>query len=204
MNDSEVKLNVKPYTYVADNMYSLNNPDREDLLVDDDNQKPKIPVYREPANDAQEDEDGESEQGGLSLSKQPTVTETMRQSKKQLLEDVELEIKQRKCIATWRTVLRYLRADQHRKPTAVQIGVFVVFLLVMVITMFKSVIDSSPILFVKTGQEQVGAVDFMMIASNNTGLITGDVNYYALNPWKNPYEVINSTAEDSPERSAQE
>ena len=77
-----------------------------------------------------------------------------------------------------------------------QIGVFVVFLLVMVITMFKSVIDSSPILFVKTGQEQVGAIDFMMVASNNTGLITGDVNYYALNPWKNPFAIVNSTKED--------
>ena len=78
MNDSEVKLNVKPYTYVADNMYSLNNPNKEDLLVDDDNQNQEIPVYGEPVNDTQEDDDGESEQGGLSLSKQPTVTETMR------------------------------------------------------------------------------------------------------------------------------
>ena len=83
MNDTEVKLNIKPYTYVTDNnMYSLNNPDREDLLDEGGNQKSKISgqipvVYGEPINDTQ-DEDGESEQGGLSLSKQPTVTETMR------------------------------------------------------------------------------------------------------------------------------
>ena len=82
MNDTEVKLNIKPYTYIADNVYSLNNPDKEDILDEGGNQKPEISgqipvVYGEPINDTQ-DEDGESEQGGLSLSKQPTVTESMR------------------------------------------------------------------------------------------------------------------------------
>ena len=43
----------------------------------------------------------------------------------------------------------------------------------------------------------------MMIASNNTGLITGDVNYYALNPWKNPFAIVNSTEED-PESAQKE
>ena len=120
----------------------------------------------------------------------------MRKSKDELIKEVRREVKNRNIIATCRTIIRYLRADQDRKPTAVQIGVFVVFLLVMVITMFKSVIDSAPVLFVKTGQEQVGAIDFMIVAANNTGTITGDVNYYALNPWENPYEVVNQTASE--------
>ena len=38
-----------------------------------------------------------------------------------------------------------------KKPTAFKIGVFTVFLVVMCITMLKSVVDSSPILFVKIG-----------------------------------------------------
>ena len=47
-----------------------------------------------------------------------------------------------------------------KKPTSFKIGVFTVFLVVMVITMLKSVVDSAPVLYVKLGQDTVGAIDF--------------------------------------------
>ena len=79
-----------------------------------------------------------------------------------------------------------------------KIGIFTVFLLVMVITMFKSVIDSSPILFVRVGQEQVGAIDFMLTASNGTSMISADVNAYDIDMFQNKYlvykEVYNDTS----------
>lgn len=88
----------------------------------------------------------------LSDATQPDVTETMRISKQRLLKEVEEEEKARSCPSTFKTILTYLRADQSKRPTAVNIGIFTVFILVMVITWFKSVIDTSPILFVKVGQ----------------------------------------------------
>ena len=77
----------------------------------------------------------------------------MRRSKKELIEEVEREVKQRNIWSTFKSIVLYLRADQSRHQSALHIGIFTVFLLVMTITMFKSVIDSSPILFVKLGQE---------------------------------------------------
>ena len=87
----------------------------------------------------------------------------MRKSARELILEVEEEVKQRRCVATFSTIVNYLKADQAKRPEALQIGIFTVFLLVMVITMFKSVIDSSSILFVKIGQEQVGAIDFQIM-----------------------------------------
>ncbi len=60
----------------------------------------------------------------------------------------------------------------------------------MVITMFKSVIDSSPILFVKVGQEQVGAVDFMLVAADGQGLLNADVNPYNIDMFQNNFLVV--------------
>lgn len=54
----------------------------------------------------------------------------------------------------------------------------------MVITMFKSIIDSSPILFVNMGQEQVGAIDYV-ITSSNSSHISANMNYYAINQFDN-------------------
>ncbi len=59
----------------------------------------------------------------------------------------------------------------------------------MVITMFKSVIDSSPILFVKVGQEQVGAVDFMLVADSGTSMLNADVNPYDIDMFQNDFLV---------------
>ena len=74
-----------------------------------------------------------------------------------------------------------------------KIGIFTVFLLVMLITMFKSVIDSSPILFVKVGQEQVGAVDFLITASDSTNMINGDVNVYDIDAFQDNFFVYKES-----------
>ena len=50
--------------------------------------------------------------------------------------------------------------EQSKKMRAFKIGVVTVFIVVMVITMLKSVVASSPLLFVKIGQISVGAIDF--------------------------------------------
>lgn len=56
----------------------------------------------------------------------------------------------------------------------------------MVISFFKSVVDVSPILFVKVGQEQVGAIDFVITPANNP-MIPASVNFYAIDPFNNPF-----------------
>ena len=60
----------------------------------------------------------------------------------------------------------------------------------MVITMLKSVVDSSPILFVRIGQQSVGAIDFKLQASATTNkMISGNRNFYGIDPFDNPYAV---------------
>ena len=69
-----------------------------------------------------------------------------------------------------------------KKPSAIKIGIFTVFLVVMVITMLKSVVDSAPILFVKLGQDNVGAIDFTLRSSSKT-YETVPINYYNIDPF---------------------
>ena len=54
----------------------------------------------------------------------------------------------------------------------------------MCITMLKSVVDSSPILFVKIGQSEVGAIDVKLSAHSpsSRSFLTGNINYYNINP----------------------
>ena len=79
-------------------------------------------------------------------------------------------------------------SETSKKPNAFKIGVFTVFLVVMFITMLKSVVDSSPILFVKIGQNTVGAFDITL--RNNRGFFSaqnGSMNYYGLDPFDGPF-----------------
>ena len=71
--------------------------------------------------------------------------------KSELKSEVEENERSRKCCSSWSTVTQYLYSETMKKPTAFKIGVFTVFLVVMVITMLKSVVDSAPILYVKLG-----------------------------------------------------
>ena len=75
---------------------------------------------------------------------------------------------------------------------------FTVFLVVMVIVLLKSVIDCSPILFVKIGQQAVGAIDFQLTSSSYSDqksetptppMIPANTNWYAIDPFDNPYKV---------------
>jgi len=75
-----------------------------------------------------------------------------------------------------------------KKPSAIKIGIFTVFLVVMVITMLKSVVDSAPILFVKIGQEEVGAIDFTLTSTLNS-MNAVPTNLYNINPFVGFYAV---------------
>ena len=57
-------------------------------------------------------------------------------------------------------MINYLRNQIAKQPGAFKIGIFTVFLTVMVITFLESVLSCTPILFVKFGQKAVGAIDF--------------------------------------------
>ena len=61
------------------------------------------------------DERNESTLSGLTLTSQDTVTSGMRQSKAELKDEVEKEMKSRRCLSTCATVLHYLRADQTKE-----------------------------------------------------------------------------------------
>ena len=73
--------------------------------------------------------------------------------KSELKSEVSEQERSRKCCSGWRTVAQYLVSETQKKPNACKIGIFTVFLVVMVITMLKSVVDSAPILYVKLGQD---------------------------------------------------
>jgi len=84
-------------------------------------------------------------------------------------------------------------AEQTKKARAFKIGIFTVFLVVMVITMLKSVVDSSPILFVKIGQNAVGAIDFTLSAPGDSNAIIGvNTNFY--NFQSNPFDSLINQA----------
>ena len=117
-----------------------------------------------------------------------TVSLGMQQAKRQLLDDVKSEIEERRCLATFSSIWQYVTAEHERNPKSVKIGIITVFILAMVISFFKSVVDVSPILFVKVGQEQVGAIDFVITPANNA-MISAQVNYYAVDPWHNPFAL---------------
>lgn len=85
-------------------------------------------------------------------------------------------------------IVNYLVSEQTKKQEALKIGIFTVFLVVMIISMLKSVVDSTPILFVKLGQEAAGAFDFQLSSpKESNAMLNGDVNYYAVNPFDNPF-----------------
>jgi len=56
--------------------------------------------------------------------------------------------------------------------------------------MLESVISITPILFVQMGQEEAGAIDFRL-TYDASSLVSGDVNFYAVNPFTLNYTVGN-------------
>ena len=79
------------------------------------------------------------------------VTRGMKMQKSLLLSETYELKKSRRCCASCKVVTNYLLIEQQKKQRALKIGIFTVFLVVCMITMLKSVVDSSPIIFVKIG-----------------------------------------------------
>ena len=118
-----------------------------------------------------------------------------RQSLKRQRSVLIEEVRQADAEQGWYTYLKvitgYLVTDTQKQMRAFKIGVFTTFLVVMVITMLKSVVASSPLLFVKIGQDAAGAIDFQLQApAEGNALVSGNVNYYSLDPFNNPYAIV--------------
>jgi hypothetical protein len=79
-------------------------------------------------------------------------------------------------------IVNYVVAEQQRKTSSLKIGIFTVFLVTTIITMMVSVTDITPILFVKMGQENAGAID-MQLTFMQSNLVSGDVNFYTVDPF---------------------
>ena len=107
---------------------------------------------------------------------------TRQRQKSELKSEIDETERTRACCAKCKTITQYLVSETKKKPSAFKVGVFTVFLVVMVITMLKSVVDSAPILFVKLGQEEVGAIDFSLKTSK-TSYNTVPLNFYSVNPF---------------------
>ena len=74
-------------------------------------------------------------------------------------------MEKRKCWSSLKVIFNYLRNQNSKQPAAFKIGIFTVFLTVMVITFLESALSVTPILFVKFGQKAVGAIDYTMRAT---------------------------------------
>jgi hypothetical protein len=81
-------------------------------------------------------------------------------------------------------------AETKKKVSALRIGIFTVFMVVTVIVMLKSVVSITPILFVKLGQVEAGAIDFMIKPSLTKHLTDGNTNWYAVDPFE--FEMTNN------------
>ena len=81
------------------------------------------------------------------------------------------------------TILNYLISDIRKKKRSFCIGMTTVTLVVCFLTALKSLIDISPIAFLKVGQDQAGAIDLELSSSAPYFYAPGDVNYYAAGPW---------------------
>lgn len=129
-------------------------------------------------------------------------TDNLKAQKSEFVQEVIENDKSRKCCTACSVITRYMIVEQTKKQRALKIGIFTVFLVVMVITMLKSVVDCSPIIFVKIGQDQVGAIDFSMTSPNGGNAeLDGNVNFYAIDPFHNPFNYTVQPYNQSEPRS---
>ena len=94
--------------------------------------------------------------------------------------------KKKICCGDLTVIMNYIIAEQNKKASGLKIGIFTVFMVVSMITMLESVISITPILFVKMGQDQSGAIDFSL-KYQHSKLAEGNVNLYAQNPFRVNY-----------------
>ena len=81
----------------------------------------------------------------------PRIRQSLKLQKTELIQEVKKEDDSRNLFATLKVITQYLIQEQTKKARAFKIGIFTVFIVVMVITMLKSVVASSPLVFVKIG-----------------------------------------------------
>jgi hypothetical protein len=149
---------------------------------------------RTESHEILEDRYGSASQEPVMISTKaprPTVTSTMLKQKQELIEEVAAD--KRDCCSVFKVTVQYLMAGKAKKPTAFKIGIFTVFLVVMLLVMMQAVLGSFPILFVKLGQEQVGAIDFV-ITQSNIEMTNGNFNYYGTNPMDNPLKITRDSS----------
>jgi hypothetical protein len=102
----------------------------------------------------------------------------------------EEQSKSKICCPDLMVILNYMVAETKKKVSALRIGVFTVFMVVTVIVMLKSVVSITPILFVKLGQVEAGAIDFMIKPYLSKHLTDGNVNWYSVDPFQ--FEMTNN------------
>jgi hypothetical protein len=99
----------------------------------------------------------------------------------------------RSCWSNFLVTIQYVISELSKKKEAFQIGIFTVFLVVMIITMLKGVIDAMPVLFLQIAETQNGSLDFRMTPVNaDFKLNLGTQNYYAVDPFDAANLNINS------------
>lgn len=100
------------------------------------------------------------------------------------------EIYEQSSISMLRTIVNFIWSDITKKQRSFKIGVFTVFLVVMFISLLKSVVDVAPIAFLKVGQDQAGIFDFQVTSDFDEPYVDGDVSLYATDPFT--YGVVEN------------
>lgn len=94
---------------------------------------------------------------------------------------------------TFRTITTYIISDIHKKQRSFKIGVFTIILVVTFIMMLKSLIDVSPIAFLKVGQDQVGLFDYVITSNYGDPFEDGDVSSYDTDPFSYNNKIPTTT-----------
>lgn len=75
------------------------------------------------------------------------------------------------------TITTYLVNELGKKQRSFQIGVFTIFIVVAFLTLLKSVVDVTPIAFVKVAQDQSGMSDFTMVPNFDSPTVPAQPNF---------------------------
>ena len=104
-------------------------------------------------------------------------------------------------------IFSYIMSDLKKKPRSYKIGMFTVGLVVTFVVFMWSVVEGTPLIFLKLSQDQVGEADIVVRASGANNLsVSGNVYEGAVNPWNSPRDkskeaegipLINETKIDS-------
>jgi len=112
---------------------------------------------------------------------EPKVVNRVREEPEEGPEAPEREVEQRlffKVVSEISTIVSYLISDIKKKPRSFNIGIFTVFLVVSFLTLLQSVVDITPVAFLKLAEDAVGAVDFQLTAISGTPFENGNFYYY--------------------------